>query len=38
MTEESVIYFRFKSGRSYQITREEWEQDWSDWWTRSNNA
>ncbi len=35
-SEDKAIYFLHKSGRKRQVSREEWERSWLEWWNRTN--
>jgi len=28
------FYFSYKGGRSRQVSKEEWEREWLEWWKR----
>ena len=29
------FYFSYKGKRSRQVTKEEWEKEWLDWWNQT---
>jgi hypothetical protein len=30
------FFFSYRSGKSRQVTKEEWEKEWLDWWNKTN--
>ena len=39
MSEDNrYIYFSFRNGRTYQVTEEQWEKEWLDWWNRHSKS
>ena len=35
--ERKEFFFSYKGGNSRQVTKEEWEKEWRDWWERSQS-
>lgn len=33
-TAEKVIYFSYRGKRQRQVSKEEWEREWLEWWGR----
>lgn len=31
------VYFSNRGGRQRQVTQEEWEREWLNWWKKSKN-
>ena len=31
------IFFLFRNGRSFQVSKERWERSWLDWWLNNRN-
>jgi hypothetical protein len=29
------FFFSYKSGKSRQVSKEEWEKEWLDWWEKT---
>ena len=36
--EDRTIYFLYRNGRKKQVSCEEWERSWLEWWNRINKA
>ena len=36
--EDNTIYFLYRGGRKKQVSREEWERSWLEWWKRTSKA
>ena len=34
--ERKEFFFSYRSGKSRQVSREEWEKEWLDWWAKKS--
>lgn len=34
---KTEFFFSYKNGRSRQVSREEWEREWLEWWKRNSS-
>lgn len=32
-----AVYVLYRNGRAHLVEREEWEQNWLEWWLKVNN-
>ena len=38
MSEKRIeFFFSYKNGNSRQISKEEWEKEWLEWWAKNNS-
>ena len=33
---KTEFFFSYKNGNSRQVTKEEWEREWLNWWRKNN--
>ena len=32
------FFFSYKNGNSRQVSKEEWEREWLEWWKKNNES
>jgi len=35
---KAEFFFSYRTGRCKQVTKEEWEKEWLDWWKKTQSS